>query len=123
MILTAIEKFVAEKTQIQVSRNILFKALWSWLFSSLSSTMANNMWLNTCRIQNPNIPRAVRVGTAHGGAAGCGGAGQNKTPTGRVTLKPTVLLALQGFVDNGTERPFASRMREHDKQLTLIGIQ
>ena len=29
----------------------------------------------TCRIQNPDIPRAGRVGAAHGGAAGRGRAG------------------------------------------------
>ena len=29
--------------------------------------------LRTCRIQNPNIPAAVRVGVAHGGAAGGAG--------------------------------------------------
>ena len=28
-----------------------------------------------CRIQNPDTPRAGRVGAAHGGAAGRGGAG------------------------------------------------
>ena len=29
----------------------------------------------TCRIQNPDIPRACRGGAAHGGAAGWSGAG------------------------------------------------
>ena len=33
--------------------------------------------LVTCRFQNPNIPRAVWVRAAHGGAAGRGGAGQH----------------------------------------------
>ena len=63
---------------------------------------------DTCRILNPNIPRAVRVGAAHGGTAGRGEAEQNRTPTGRVALKPTVALALQGIVNNCPERPFAS---------------
>ena len=58
--------------------------------------------------KNPNIPRAVCVGAAHGGAAGCGGAEQNKTPTGMVAQKPTVPLALQSIVDNCPERLFAS---------------
>ena len=31
--------------------------------------------IQTCRIQNPDTPRAGRVGAAHGGAAGRGGAG------------------------------------------------
>ena len=62
----------------------------------------------TSRIHDPNIPRAVRVGAAHSGAAGCGRAGQNKMPTGRVAQKPTVRQALQVIVDNCPERPFAS---------------
>ena len=35
----------------------------------------------TCRIQNPDIPRAGQHGAAHGGTAGPGGDGQHKTPT------------------------------------------
>ena len=62
----------------------------------------------TCRVQNPNIPWAVRVGAAHGGAAGRGGAGQNRTPTGRVAQKLTAPAAPQGIVDSCRERPFAS---------------
>ena len=62
----------------------------------------------TCRVQNLNIPRAVRVRAEHGGAAGHGGARQNRTPTGRVAQKPTVPLALQGIVDNCPECPLVS---------------
>ena len=47
-----------------------------------------------CRVPNPNLPRAIRVGAAHGGATGRGGAGQNGTPTGRVGQKLTVPVAL-----------------------------
>ena len=67
--------------------------------------------LCTCRIQNPNIPRAVRVGAAHGGAARRGGTEQNRTPKSRVAQKPTLPLALQGIVDNCSERPFASKKK------------
>ena len=79
-------------------------ALRSWLLTNVPSPFA----ILTCRIQNPNIPRAVRVSAAHGGAAGRGGAGQNRMPTGRVAEKPTVPLALHNIVDNCPERSFAS---------------
>ena len=48
-----------------------------------------------CRIQNPDTPRAGRVGAAHGGAAGRGGAGQDGTPLGRSGPESTFPLALQ----------------------------
>ena len=35
----------------------------------------------TCRIQNPDIPRAGRYGAAPGGTAGPGGDGEHRTPT------------------------------------------
>ena len=44
----------------------------------------------TCRIQNPDIPWAGRVGAAHGGAAGRGRAGQDGTPTDRFAQETTV---------------------------------
>ena len=47
-----------------------------------------------------------RRGAWRGG--GCGGAAQNRTPTGRVAKKPTVPLALQRVVNNCPERLFAS---------------
>ena len=62
----------------------------------------------TCRVQNPNLPRAVRVGAAHGGAAGHGRARQNWTPTDRVAQKLCVPLAIQSIVDSCPERPFSS---------------
>ena len=83
------------------------EAQWQWTPSLAAET---------CRIQNPNIPRAVRVGAAHGGAAGRGGAGQNRTPTGRVAQKPAVPLALQGIVDNCPERFFASANKGNPMQ-------
>ena len=43
----------------------------------ITKTITNN----TCRIQNPNIPRASRYGAAHGGTAGPGGDGQHRMPT------------------------------------------
>ena len=35
----------------------------------------------TCRVQNPDIPRAGRYWAAPGGTAGPGGDGQHRTPT------------------------------------------
>ena len=61
----------------------------------------------TCRIQNPDIPRAGRLGAARGGVAGRGGAGYSGTPTGR-SDQSTVLLAPQGIEHNCRERLFGS---------------
>ena len=63
----------------------------------IGNTWRRDASIIICRAQNPNIPRAVRDGAAHGGVAGCGGAEQNRTPTGRVAQKPTVLLAPQNI--------------------------
>ena len=52
----------------------------------------------TCRVQKSNKPRAVRIGAAHSGAAGRGGAGQTRTPHGRVAQEPDGALALQGIM-------------------------
>ena len=65
-----------------------------------------------CRIQNPDIPRAGRVGAAHGGAAGRGGAGQHGTPTDRFAQEITVLRTLQGTVCNCSERFFLNDSSE-----------
>ena len=68
---------------------------------------------STFRVQNPNIiPWAVRVGAAHGGAAWCGGAVQNRTPTSRVAKKPADPLAPQSIVNICPERPLASTNKE-----------
>ena len=40
-------------------------------------------YIITCRIQNPDIPRAARVGAAHGGAAGRSRAGRDADGTVR----------------------------------------
>ena len=50
-----------------------------------------------------NIPLAVRVGAAHGGAAERGGAGQDGTPTGRFAQETTDALAPQTIEDNRAE--------------------
>ena len=46
----------------------------------------------TCRVQNPDIPRAGRVGAAQGGAAGRGWVGQDWTPTDRFAMRQPSLL-------------------------------
>ena len=47
----------------------------------------DHLWVATLyesgRIQNPDVPRAERFGAAQSGAAGRGGTGQDRTPTGR----------------------------------------
>ena len=70
-------------------RRGLFKAM---LIQGLSKT---------CRFQNPGIPRAGRVGAAHGGAAGRGEAEQDGTPTGRFAQETTDLCA---FLDSRASR-------------------
>ena len=67
------------------------------------------IYINACRVQNSNIPQAVRIGATHGGAAGRGGAQQTGTPTSRVGQKLTVSAALLSIVDRCPEHPFASR--------------
>ena len=59
----------------------------------------------SCRVPNPIILWAFRVGEAYGGAAGCRGAEQNVAPTGEVALQVIVL--------NRTECLFASTKQEH----------
>ena len=62
----------------------------------------------TCRIQNPDTQRAGRVGAAHGGAAGRGGAGCDGTSTGRPAQETTDPRAFQEIKDNSPEQLFAS---------------
>ena len=62
----------------------------------------------TFRIQNPDIPLADRFGAAQSGAAGRGGTGQDRTPTGRFAQDTTVPLAPQGIEDNCPERLLGS---------------
>ena len=56
--------------------------------------------INTCRIQNLDIPQAGRVGAAPGGAAGRGGAGQDGRPTERFAQGTTVPRTAQGIKHN-----------------------
>ena len=49
-----------------------------------------HVFAKTCRIQNPAIPRAGRVGATHGGAAGRDEDGQDGTPTDRFAQNTTV---------------------------------
>ena len=58
----------------------------------------------TCRAQNPGILRAGRDEVAHGGTAGRGGDGQDRTPTGRFAQETTVLLAFPNIEENCFER-------------------
>ena len=51
--------------------------------------------VSTCRVQNPNMPRASRYGAAHGGTAGLGGDGQHRTPTGLIAQGKTASFTLQ----------------------------
>ena len=62
----------------------------------------------SCRIQSQHIPRACRVGAAHGGAAGRGGSGQDGTPTDRFAQETTVPRTLQGIEQTCPERLFRS---------------
>ena len=50
----------------------------------------------TCRIQNPDIPRAGRGGVAHGGPARSGWAGREGTSTVRLAPATSVPGAHQG---------------------------
>ena len=62
-------------------------ALCSWLPTSgttpfcLCKPFSYKACPGTCRVQNPDIPRAGRYGAAHGGTARPGGDGQHRTPT------------------------------------------
>ena len=67
----------------------------------------------TCRIQNPDIPRAGRGSAAHGGAAGWGGAGQNGTPTVRFAQETTVPLTPQTIEENLPGRASGSTNKEN----------
>ena len=49
----------------------------------------------TCRVQNPDKPRAGRYGAAHGRTAGLGGDGQHRTPTGLFAQEKTAPFTLQ----------------------------
>ena len=55
---------------------------------------------STCRVQNPDIPRAGRDGAAHGGTAGRGGAEQDGTPTDLFAQETTVPHTLQTIEEN-----------------------
>ena len=73
------------------------------------------------RIQNPDIPRALRSRAAHGRAAGQGGAGQDRTPTGRFAQETTGPLAPQGIEVSSEARTTEIRcepMGEYNERLT-----
>ena len=61
-------------------------------------------YVQTCRIQNTDIPRASRGGAADGGLARQGETRQFGTPTDRSTQETSVHLALKGIKDNCPER-------------------
>ena len=54
----------------------------------------------TCRVQNPDIPRAGRDRAAHGETAGRGGVGQDGTPTGRFAQETNAPLTIQTIEEN-----------------------
>ena len=58
---------------------------------------------STCRIQNPDVPRAGRGGAANGGAAGQGGAWQDSMPVGRFVKETTDPQVRQGTENNCSE--------------------
>ena len=70
----------------------------------------------TSRIQKPDIPRAGRGRTAHGGAAGRGEAGQDGSPTNRFAKELIVSVALSSIVQNCSERLFRSTNIESPMQ-------
>ena len=67
----------------------------------------------TCRIQNPDIPRAGRYGAAHGGTAGPGGDGQHRTPTtGLFAKEKTNSLTLRRWKNDLLGVPLEEGTRE-----------
>ena len=67
---------------------------------------------NTCRIQNPDIPRAGRVRAAHGGAAGRDRAEQDGAPTDRFAQEVTFPRTSQGIVRTCPDRLFRRQTSE-----------
>ena len=89
----------------------------------------NKKTIFTCRIQDPDIPRARRDGAAHGGAAGRRGDGQDGTPTGRFSQEITDTLTPHtieenppgralGSTNNGNMETLYKPMEEQNLQLT-----
>ena len=83
------------KLNYNVRRN--FKNKKGTLSGAEHSSSANKC---TCRTPNPDIPRAVRVGSAQGAAAGRGGAGQDGTSSDRIAQETTDHRSLQGIERN-----------------------
>ena len=92
-------------------------ALRSWLLTSgatpichckpFSYKACSGRYKITCRVQNPNLPRAGRGGAAHGGAAGRGGVGRIRAE-----------LNADGSVRPGDNRPVC--LLGHRRQLLCM---
>ena len=67
---------------------------------TLSKCFCCRGWNLISRVEIPNTLPSVLVGAAHGRAAGRGGAGQTRMPTGCVAKKTKVLQAYQSIVDS-----------------------
>ena len=67
----------------------------------------------TCRAQNPNIPRAGRGRAACSGVAGRGRARQFGTPTNLFAKERTIHPALQGIGDECLERLLVGTNKGH----------
>ena len=79
-------------------------------------TCMKQTYKDTCRLQNPDIPRAGQGGAAHGNALGRGGARQDRTPTVRSAQEKTILLAPQEIEDNCPEGLFGSTNKRNPMQ-------
>ena len=70
-----------------------------------------------CRIQNPDTPRAGRVGAAHGGAAGRGGAGSDGTPVGRSGQETTLR-----FFSSEWRTLSLTSLRKHEQSNSYLNL-
>ena len=92
-----------------------------WLL--LAVAILNNVaFCSTCRIQNPDIPRAGRVGAAHGGGAGRGGRGRVGRQAGFFIQETTAPLALWGL-DNNCPGRFLRSMQNGNPMQTGRGTK
>ena len=66
----------------------------------------------TCRIQNQDIPRAEQFGPAQSGAAGRGGTGQDRMPSGRFAKDTTDPLAPRASKTIVLNAPSEARAKE-----------
>ena len=77
------------------STQVLF--FWLWMNTVVRSSEEK---IKTCRVQNPDIPRAGRGGAAHGAAAGPGWAGPEGMSTVRLAQETSVPRTHKGTEGN-----------------------